>query len=498
MNILRAIKDAQIFRPFLGDDLSSWKRWMTALRCLYGLDVKRTDSRALVEECTGRSPEELPADGFSVALFLVGRRSGKSRISAVIGAYEALFGAHERKLAKGETGVVPIISPSRYQSSIVWKYVKAIFAAPLLAREVVDCRESSQMLVLRNGIEIRILTGDWRTVRGPAVVCAILDEICFFGFTEESRVRSDAELVRALRPALLTTGGKLIGISSKYAQRGYAYAQWKKYHGSNRGSLGFNPHWRTLVWDTPSRTMNPTLSEAEIEREFEEDPSGARSEFGGEWREDVQEFISRAAIEALVSPERKELLPRSHIDYSGGLDLSGGRRDSAALVILHREEGRIVQDLVREYTAPFNPYQIVSAISQELKRWRLSTVTGDNYAGDWPVAAFAEKRVRYRISELSKNALYTELLPVLCGGRESIELLNHPTQTNQLISLERRPRSGGKDVIDHPTNGHDDVANALAVAASRVSVKRKMIGGLNLGLPRNRREIWAESFGTTF
>jgi hypothetical protein len=36
--------------------------------------------------------------------------------------------------------------------------------------------------------------------------------------------------------------------------------------------------------------------------------------------------------------------------------------------------------------------------------------------------------------------------------------------TAQLIGLERRTARGGRDSIDHPPGGHDDVANAAAGA----------------------------------
>jgi hypothetical protein len=477
MNIIEAIVDENLFQPFLGD-LKTWRSWRIVLRCLYGLPLKSEKARELVFTLSGRSADELPPQGFSTALFLVGRRSGKSRISAVIGAYEALFGGHETRLAKGETGVLPIISPSKYQSSIVWKYLKAIFSVPVLQQEIAEVRESSQSLVLRNGIEVRVLVGDWRTVRGPAVVCAIIDELSFFGYTEESKVKSDLELVRAIKPALMTTKGKLIGISSKYAQRGYAYNTWKKQHGSNREHPDFIPAWRTLVIDAPSRTMNPTLSESEIQKEFEEDAAAARSEFGGEWREDVCEYVSRRTIEALVIPERKELLGSCRYDYRAGCDLSGGRRDSAALVIVHREENKIIQDLAREWKAPFKPTQVVNEMARELVNFGLRSLHGDAYAGEWPKESFGRFGVRYHIADKSKNDLYRELLPILCEGPEAIELLDNPTQTNQLISLERRPRSGGKDVVDHPVNGHDDLSNALAVAVANLSTRTRIAGGI--------------------
>ena len=103
MNILRSISHEDIFRPMFGPKLSTWASWNVALRALYGIPLKDDSQRQLLLKCTGRSHETLPSHGFSTALFLTGRRSGKSRIAATIGAYEALLGGHEKKLANGRS-----------------------------------------------------------------------------------------------------------------------------------------------------------------------------------------------------------------------------------------------------------------------------------------------------------------------------------------------------------------------------------------------------------
>jgi hypothetical protein len=41
-------------------------------------------------------------------------------------------------------------------------------------------------------------------------------------------------------------------------------------------------------------------------------------------------------------------------------------------------------------------------------------------------------------------------------------LLDDDKLVNQIVALERRVARGGKDSIDHPPNGHDDLANAVA------------------------------------
>lgn len=485
MNILDAIDDPNLFRPFLGDNLESWSRWICALRALYGLPVRATSDRALIEQCCGRSAQELPKAGFATGLFLTGRRSGKSRIAAVIGAFESLFGRHEQRLAKGERGVLAICAPTKHQGGIVWKYLQAIFETPLLAREVETTHERSQAVILRSGIEVRVLVGDFRTIRGPALICAIVDEVCFFGLSEESAVRNDSELIRAIRPALATTGGKLIAISSKYAKRGWAFSQWQKFHGSNKGvSASFSPKWSVLVWDAASRVMNPTLAQSFIDEAFAEDPASARSEFGGEWREDVSEFCPLSLIESLVARDRKELMPRDGLRYCAGVDMSGGRSDSAALVIVHREERKVVQDFAREWKAPHNPHEVVREIYRELYRFGILSVTGDNFAGDWPKQAFRQQGVNYRSAERPRSDLYRELLPVLCGGKAAIELLDCSQLVTQLGSLERRTRSGGKDTIDHARGAHDDVANALAVAVDACMKGKRRVGALDDSLVR--------------
>ena len=196
MNIIEAIRDKQLFKPFLGK-LDTWQPWMTALRCLYGLPIRGETAKELIHECTGRT--ELPSAGFDTALFLTGRRSGKSRIAAIVGAFEAALAGHESKLAKGEKGIVLIASPTKSQSRIVRDYIRAIFDVPILAGEV--AKETREGFELNNGNRIEILAGDWRTVRGYTLIAAIVDEICFFGYDSESKVKSDSELIRAIKPS---------------------------------------------------------------------------------------------------------------------------------------------------------------------------------------------------------------------------------------------------------------------------------------------------------
>ena len=466
MNILQAIKDDNLFHPFLGEDLTSWQNWIVALRVMYGLPISSDNSRRVIQQCTGRSSDTLPSEGFDTALFLTGRRSGKSRVAAIIGAYEGALAGHETKLAKGERGVVPICAPTKSQGRIVKDYLRAIFETPLLHNEV--AAETKEGFELNNGTRIEVLAGDWRTIRGYTLLAAIVDEACFFGYDTESKVKSDTELVRAIKPSLATVGGKLIAISSPYAKKGWCYTTHKKNFGNDKGNV--------LVWNCPSTTMNPTLPQSVVDEAMAEDLQAAKSEYLGEFRDDVAEFIPRSLIENLVVPGRQELLPKLGQHYAAFADLSGGRHDDAALAIAHKSDRAVVIDLAKRYRPPFNPHAVVSLMADEIRRYGIKQVTGDNYAAEFVSRAFGECGIRYNKAEKTASNLYIELLPRLCS--REIELPDNEVLISQLAALERRTRSGGRDIIDHPPGGHDDLANAVAGASDVAFVRRRKLGAL--------------------
>jgi hypothetical protein len=464
MNIIHAIQDENVFRPFLGDDLTSWRNWMAALRVLYGIRPIPKARYEVIRQCTGRDPDKLPEDGFDTALFLTGRRSGKSRIAATVGGFEAVLAGREEKLSKGEVGVVAILSPTKWQSTIVKKYLRAVFETRLLENEIEG--EDYSGFSLTNGNRVDILAGDWRTVRGFTLLAAIVDEACFFGYDAECKVRSDTELIRAIKPSLATSGGKLICISSPYAKRGWCYQQHKRCFGNDAANV--------LVWNCPSRTMNPTLPQKVVDDALAEDLQAAKAEYLGEFRDDVGEFVPRSVIEQLVVKGRQELLPRSEMRYVAFADLSGGRTDDAALAIAHQENKKVVIDFLKRYRPPFNPHEVCQRMVEELRRFGIRRVTGDNYAADFVSRAFEGCGVKYEKAEKSKAMLYLEFLPRLCSGE--IELLDNEVLVNQIAGLERRTRSGGRDSVDHGLNGHDDLANAVA-GVCEVAIKRRTIVG---------------------
>ena len=118
---------------------------------------------------------------------------------------------------------------SGVESVIIKNYLRSIFETDLLKNEHVENTKEGFELV--NNISVRVLANDFRTIRGYTLVCAILEETCYFGLEENAHIKSDTELVRAVRPGLGALGGKLIPISSPYDKKDWCYENYHRYFG---------------------------------------------------------------------------------------------------------------------------------------------------------------------------------------------------------------------------------------------------------------------------
>ena len=62
------------------------------------------------------------------------------------------------------------------------------------------------------------------------------------------------------------------------------------------------------------------------------------------------------------------------------------------LAIAHEEDGLGVLDAVREVRPPFSPDDVVADFAVLLRSYRLTTVKGDRYGGQWPSDRFRGAR----------------------------------------------------------------------------------------------------------
>jgi hypothetical protein len=464
-SIVEFVTDPQL----LGLALSPAQR--TLLKSIYGLPLD-DEELDLYRSCTGR--ERYPGQAFSETSVIAGARAGKdSRVAATVVCFEAVFGQHERHLARGERGVVPLVAQDARGAKIAFGYIKDYLTrSPLLAGLVDDVLASE--ITLTNGLTIATFPCTLKSLRGWSIPCAVLDELAFFRL--EGQADSDVEIQASIRRGMISFPcTKLVKISTPYMKSGVLHDDFKRGFGQDDLDL--------LVWRASSLLMNPSLRAERLDRERRLDPTRFAREYEAEFAEDLETFLPFAWIESAIQSGQHELPPQSSVRYVAACDASGGGPDAFTLAIVHAEgqgaSRRIVHDVMRGWGKPRDGQTdlegAVQKIAELVRGYAVSTIIGDRYARGWVREAFKRHGLAYEDATvrgpdgapvyLDRSSAYAEIEPLFAVGL--IAVLDHPTLQRELRNLERRPSQGGKDKIDHPHGQHDDYANALALAAAK-------------------------------
>jgi hypothetical protein len=430
----------------LGGD--TWSKWRVLLIAIAG-EPLTDDELVVFFALTNRQkqPEGRPREFWGV----IGRRGGKSRAMAVLAAW--LAGCHDFRdiLAPGERGHLPVLAQTRDQATSAFNFICGVFAASSALRGLVDSR-AADTLILKSGVDISTRAASFRSARGSTMVAAICDEIAFWR-DDTSSANPDVEILRAIRPSLLTTGGPLIAISSPYAERGELWKAYSKHYGVETS--------KRLVAKASTLEMNSGVDREWIEEQFDDDPVAAEAEFNANFRTDVELFVSRAAIALCITDGVVERGPMSNTVYYGFADPSGGGPDTYTLAIAHRYGDKVVLDVIRERRLA-DVEGVTAEYAALLKAYGVGVVIGDNFAGEWPKQAFGRYGIEYRKADLFRSDLYLNLLPLINSRR--VELLDHQKMMTQFMDLERRVGTSGRDSVNHMRGRHDDIVNAVAGA----------------------------------
>ena len=426
----------------------SWDNWRSVLKATAGLPMESAETGFFKSIAGGREP---PRSRPREAWYVCGRRAGKDSIVSLVAAHSASTFDPRGILRPGERVVVACVAPNRDVAKIIKGYVTAFFETIPSLRDMIQ-RETKDLVELKNFVDIAILTDDFRTVRGRPILCCILDEVAMLDSGENA---TDLELYAALLPGMATIPqAQMFGISSPYAKKGLLHKKFVDNFGKDNEDV--------LVIQAPSHIMNPILDTRDRDRQMAEDPARARAEWYAEFRDDIVAFIDPATVDLCVIKGRAKLDFAIGRSYTAAVDPSGGSSDSMTLAIAHAEGDKGILDYVGEWPAPFSPEQVVTEIAFVLRSYGITSVIGDRYAAEWPRERFRNQRIEYQTADQTRSEAYLTLLPAINSGK--IELLDDRRLISQLVSLERRVARSGKDSVDHPRGGHDDVINAAALA----------------------------------
>jgi hypothetical protein len=448
LSVSDALRSPKLFgQLFVG---SSWDRWRAVLKATYG-EALTSDEETAFREVADRDP---PIQRVREFVAVVGRGGGKDSIASVLAAYAAITFDPKGKLRPGENVYVMCIACDRDQAAIAFNYIRGYFEDIPALKQMVKAI-GAESIELVNRVTIEVHSNSYRSVRGRSILCCIFDEAAHF--RSENSASPDFELHAAVTPGLARVkGSMLVVISTVHRRAGLLWQRFSDHYGKSDGDV-------LLVRGTTLQ-FNPSFDAATIEAAIKGDPQFYEAEYNSRWRDDLQSFVSRDAVNACVDHGVRERPPERQHHYSAFCDPAGGSgKDSFTLAICHLEDEIVVVDLIREIKPPFNPSEVVAEFARAMRDYRLTKVVGDKYASQWPIEAFAKHQVVYEQSDTFKSDLYGALLPTINSGR--IRLVDDNRMLHQLISLERRTFRSGKDSIDHPQGGHDDLINAVAGAA---------------------------------
>jgi hypothetical protein len=363
-----------------------------------------------------------------------GRRAGKDYFTAALVVFLACLRPYT--FNRGELGRVMLLAVDSDQADVLYQYVtELVDSCPAIKRQVLSRRVKFGMrrVTFKNQVEILIKPADKRRVRGRTLIACVCDEIAHW-FSEEHHVNPDSEVLAAVKPGMLgVPGAMLICISSPYRRQGTLYETDKREFGKNGSPVLF---WRAGTWDmrpdTPGhRARYPTFM-AELQAECERDRSFFYSEFGGEYRVDLEDYLTREQLDA-VTVDRHEIPYQDGTPCYAFIDTSGGEgQDSQAFCIAIRRPGgtAAIAKLI-EWRPPFDSHASAKEVAEVCHAYRIHKVRGDKFGGE-----YSDKAILIEL-----EGVYSSVHG--CGGGTLWFVIQEPT------------------VPDGEVHGHVDIPNDM-------------------------------------
>lgn len=259
---------------------------------------------------------------YRIGIWSLGRRSGKTLLSAISAVYAGCVMADEYKklLRKGESFYIVSVANALDQARLALNNIKNLIEpSPILSSLVI--RSTSDTLELSNGCIFRALPSSSRTGRGMACPMMIMDEAAHFLDTDGNAAGD--QLYQALSPSIAQFGnlGKILLLSSPWTQQGIF---WDLYKQADSGQFSYMKHINLPTWE-----VNPTISKDFLEQERSRDPALFEVEYGANFSQSLASFIDATVIEKSVTREYEAVSPKNQYKgaYYLSLDPAKGSRD---------------------------------------------------------------------------------------------------------------------------------------------------------------------------
>lgn len=410
------------------------------------------------------------------AIWALGRRSGKTFMSAVAAVYMCFVQDEffTRKVRKGEKWYIIAVANDLGQSKIALDNVRQLILNSPFREEIT--RETSLDIEISNNCVFQAIPASARASRGKAVVAILQDELAFS--IEGDMNRGAEAMYNALSPSIAQFGkyGKIIELSSPWLTSGLFFDHFKQ---AESGDFPGMEARQIPTWE-----INPSLPYGcdFLERARKKDEESFQIEFGAQFRRNNSVLIAPEIVDIAVNKERNVLLPSREFmgTYVLALDPArgGAGRDSYVACIVHYEGERLVVDKFHIFDANFeiagkkevNIAQVELWIEEHHRIYDFQSIILDQYNSAGTIQNLSKS---YPIAELvwsvsTKMRAFNKMKELFNAGL--IELPNHKEAIKQLKNLSVIYRNSGQwSVTGGKESSVDDLAFALAGAILEAS-----------------------------
>lgn len=410
-----------------------------------------------------------------LAVWCIGRRSGKSTLAALVAIWCCLMRPDLDELAgiAGQSQAV-VISPSKKQAQNVINMGKDLVRRspvlwPLVANTTMD------RIDFVNGTSFVAFPASANNILGWPFRFLMLDEAAKF-FDNEAG--SDHEIEAVFRGALPSTAqfqgrAPVVVCSTPEGDTNWFAEQVRL---GESGELESGRTYKAITAD-----MNPTITPEFLAAEERRDPEGYRGEYLAELVGSGGAFLDPELIDGAVV-RGHELSPGDARGWIAGFDPSF-THDPAALVLVGRDSDnpdRLVTGTCRIWTPPKGAAkadaaerraiedQLLSEVGDVCVRYKVDAVVTDGYAA--PIVNTALERrglyvESYTLGTQSKLEMFTTIRSRLLS--RSLDLYAEPYLIEDLKRLKTVYR-GASRTVDTPRyqGRHCDSAIGLGLACS--------------------------------
>lgn len=468
----------------------------------------------LFEEGRCNIGEVIPGVERREMILSIGRRSGKTTISACIAAYETYKliskGDPQKYYGLPKSNNIQIISVAtdKDQAGLLYQevsghYKNCSFFGPYTANNTqsyarfqtpIDIERYGAYIDDQNAkatIKITFRSCVAKGLRGAGNIVVILDEVAHF--TDAGQSGADA-VYNAVVPSTSAFSpkdstdpripigpveGRVILISSPLGKQGMFYKLFNIGMGSSDAAKNM------LCVQAPTWEVNPTVPAGEFEKHYQKDATVFFTEYGGVftdrtrgWIEDAKDL--EACIDETLKPQKRGAFRQS---YFMGLDL-GLVGDGTAIAIGHiNQEGKIVLDLVDQIKAGEGNFEdrerldfddVADWIEAHSKKFLIQEGVFDQWAGI-PLEQALEKRGLKQMKSLHltkalNSQIYQNFKDMIWDKR--LALYNEPREPNEeycdyikeLLELQADRQSKHVVIVEAPkiAGKHDDQSDAIA------------------------------------